>query len=144
MASARQPLDSPQKSDGNHVQSGDRVATADTVHLNEHTERDSTLQTGEHGYTGQGRSEQVHFEDVSAGEDAQQIVVSTQETGVYGKKLVVEARGRQWLGQMEASSIKQVSQDRTNVLLKTIGDKESSESLSYNRAYGAGRRLNQS
>jgi hypothetical protein len=75
----------------------------------------------------------VHFEDVLAGEDAQQVVVSTQQTGVYRKHVVVEARGIQWLGQMEASSIQQLSQDSIKVLLETKRGGESDERASYKR-----------
>jgi len=92
----------------------------------------------------QDETERVHFERVSAGEDAQQVIISTTLNSVYGRDVIVGARGSQLLGRMADSSVQQLSQDRAQVLLRTKEDAtELRETVGFNRAYGIGRRLNE-
>jgi hypothetical protein len=59
----------------------------------------------------------VHFERVTAAEDAQQAILSTAEQPVVAKDVSVERRGGQYLGQMADASIQQLSSDRRTLLL---------------------------
>ncbi|OQV10380.1 hypothetical protein CLAIMM_14392 [Cladophialophora immunda] len=89
-----------------------------------------------------GQTHNVHFENVSADEDTQQVIVSGTQEGIYGKDIRLKARGTQWLGQV-AQSIQCLSEDRTAVLLGIKEDKASKDNASYNRTYGPGRRLDE-
>jgi len=50
------------------------------------------------------------FEEVSATEDAHQVVVSTNEDLVSAKQLTASGRARQWLGQMHDDSLQLLTQ----------------------------------
>lgn len=83
----------------------------------------------------------VRFENMSAGEDAQQVVVSTVQKSLYGKGIVVEARGNQILGQTEDPSIQALSHDRVAVLVAQEESKEPRDTKNIVPAYGPGHRL---
>ena len=89
------------------------------------------------------RTEKVWFENVSAGEDAQQVILSTFQESVHGKDIDLKARGTQWLGQIDGPSIQQVSQDRKAVLLEMKEGKGPKSDTNFDRGvYGAAYRLN--
>lgn len=52
------------------------------------------------------------FEDVSVGEDSQQVIVATLGDLISAKRITAGDRGTQWLGQMSDSSLQQLSRDR--------------------------------
>lgn len=90
----------------------------------------------------QGKTADVHFENISASPDAQQVLVSTVQKSLYGKSIVVEARGNQILGQMGDPSIQRLSQDRAAVLLAAQQEsKQTEDTKSLVLASGPGRRL---
>lgn len=52
------------------------------------------------------------FEEVSAAEDAHQVVISTNGDLILAKRVTAAVRARQWLGQMTDLSLQQLSQAR--------------------------------
>jgi len=90
----------------------------------------------------QGQTADVHFENMSASPDAQQVLVSTVQKSLYGKNIVVEARGNQILGQMGDPSIQRLSQDRAAVLLAAQQEREQTQDpKNFGPTSGPGRRL---
>lgn len=101
----------------------------------------NNLQADDHrSYTlHQDEIESVHFENISADEDAQQIIVSTTGKRVYGKDIAVKAKGNQILGQIAEPALQQLTQDHANLLLRMNEGEESKENASFNQVYKAGR-----
>lgn len=52
------------------------------------------------------------LEDVSAAEDAHQIIISTKGDLIIAKKVSATGRARQWIGQMDDVSLQQLSGDQ--------------------------------
>ena len=115
---------------------------ADSVVKEKSDDSISTNSDCAEGRLQQDQLRNVHFENVLAAEDAQQVIVSTMQKGVFGRNLTVKAKGNQLLGQMADSSVHQLSKDRANVLLGAKEcPKESREAVSFSRVHGAGHTL---
>jgi hypothetical protein len=85
------------------------------------------------------------FEEVSAIEDAHQVVVSTNEDLISAKQLTASGRARQWLGQMHDDSLQLLTQaqgidlaDRATT--DNAREPETERAANFDQ-YGAGHRL---
>ncbi|KAG0644998.1 hypothetical protein D0Z07_9214 [Hyphodiscus hymeniophilus] len=79
----------------------------------------------------------VVLEDVSAAEDASQVIVSTHNNPISATRVSAETRAVQWTGQMAEASIQQLSRDRGNGL-QTISEPQRQTTTSFG-AHGPGR-----
>lgn len=96
------------------------------------------------GQTEQDRS--VVLEDVSANDDAHQVIVSTRGDCVSAKRITAGVRTSQWLGQMADDTLKQLSQDRgvgsSNYMSFTNGIQLDTQSdAKFEKQHGAGHKL---
>ena len=90
--------------------------------------------------SGPKQTQRVRFEHISAGEDAQHVIISTFRGSVYGNDVVVEERGTPVLGQLEDRSVQCLSADRKEVLLSVQEELETGDNTNFNVVYGAGHR----
>jgi hypothetical protein len=89
--------------------SGQRMSVEDTAQQQRMRGKDSVEQCLS-GQTDQAQS--IAFEDVSAAEHAQQVIVSTSGDRILARKVIAGVRTTQWLGQMSDNSLQKLSQDR--------------------------------
>jgi len=85
----------------------------------------------------------VHFENVKAGDDSLQILVSTTETGVFGKDVIIKDRSTQFLGPIPEHRLQDLSSDRTKVLLKMKEYDTPTNSPRFTERFGAGKVLSE-
>ncbi|KAF2494973.1 hypothetical protein BU16DRAFT_590256 [Lophium mytilinum] len=83
------------------------------------------------------------FEDVSAAEDAHQVIVSTFGDLISAKRVTAGVKSIQWLGQMPDSALQQLIRTRTVDLSKHPGMEECEEEqakghMAFEGIYGAG------
>lgn len=58
------------------------------------------------------------FEDVSAAQDAHQLIVATLGDLISAKRVTAGVRSTQWLGQMADATLQQLSRDRGRVAME--------------------------
>ena len=93
----------------------------------------------------QGRDKEVDIvraivlEDVSAAQDASQVIASTHNNPISATRVSAEAVAVQWTGQMADASIQQLSRDRGN-RLQTVSEPQGQNATSF-EAYGPGRTI---
>jgi hypothetical protein len=130
----------PLSTEGRTLDGNPASVGAESLSTSSHKGRPQTDEP--HGPTQRAsQMEGVHFENVSAAQDAQQVIVSTIHKAIYGRDLVVEARGSQLLGQIADPSVLQLSQNWVAVRLGVKEGEASKNTASFDHAYGAGHRL---
>jgi hypothetical protein len=91
----------------------------------------------------QGRNKEVDImraivlEDVSAAQDASQVILSTHNNPISATRVSSETRAVQWTGQMAEATIQQLSRDQGNSLQK-VSQPQGQNATSF-EAYGPGR-----
>ncbi|OBT46596.1 hypothetical protein VE00_01735 [Pseudogymnoascus sp. WSF 3629] len=87
--------------------------------------------------------DRIHvFEDVSMGDDGDQIIVATFGDLISAKRVTVGARSRQFLGQMSDASLQQLSQKVGCGPLEVDVDQSTGTNSPFEGRYGTGRPLN--
>jgi hypothetical protein len=81
------------------------------------------------------------FENVSTAKDAYQIIVAEPRDLISAKHIAAGARSTQWLGQITADSLQQLSRDRGHVTVEKDMEPQSGIDEGYNDRYGAGYKL---
>ena len=81
------------------------------------------------------------FENISAGQDAYQIVVSEPGHLFAAKDIAAEARSTQWMGQICAASLQQLSRDRSHVAVEKDMEPQNEMGEEFKDRYGAGYKL---
>jgi len=93
----------------------------------------------------QGRDKEVDIvraivlEDVSAAQDAYQVIASTNGNPLSATRVSAETRAVQWIGQMTEATIQQLSRDQGNSLQK-VSEPQGQEATSF-ATYGPGKTL---
>ncbi|OBT79864.1 hypothetical protein VF21_01577 [Pseudogymnoascus sp. 05NY08] len=87
--------------------------------------------------------DRIHvFEDVSMGDDGDQIIVATFGDLISAKRVTVGSRSRQFLGQMSDTSLQQLSQRIGRGPLEVDVDQSTRTNSPFEGRYGTGRPLN--
>ena len=81
------------------------------------------------------------FEDVSAAQDAHQLVVATLGDLISARNVSAAARSTQWLGQMSDASLQQLSRDRNRLAGETAVDSGSAMVGDFQDRHGTGKKL---
>ena len=81
------------------------------------------------------------FQDVSAGDDSQQIIVSTIGDLISAQRVTAGARSAQWCGQMSDISIQQISRDRNQGTVGLTTEPKAMTDAPFAARRGAGRNL---
>jgi len=83
------------------------------------------------------------FEDVSAAQEAHQLIVATLGDLISAKRVTAGLRAAQWLGQMSDASLQQLSRDRQvgRVAMVKAREPQSEMDAKFEGQYGAGRKL---
>ena len=81
------------------------------------------------------------FDDVSAAEDAHQLVVSTLGDLISAMRVSAGARSAQWLGQMSDASLQQLSRDRGHLAMGKAMEPHIGAVEKFEDQYGAGYKL---
>lgn len=96
--------------------------------------------------TEQGRDEEVDvvraivLEDVSAAQDAHQVIVSTSGNPVSATRVSAETRALQWAGQMSDDTVQQLSRGRGSSP-QEVREPEGQKAASFEATYGRGKAL---
>lgn len=87
--------------------------------------------------------DRIHvFEDVSMGDDGDQIIVATFGDLISAKRVTVGSRSRQFLGQMSDASLQQLSQKIGHGPFEVDIDQSTGTNSPFEGRYGTGRPLN--
>lgn len=81
------------------------------------------------------------FEDVSAAQDAHQVIVATLGDLISAKHVTAAARSTQWLGRMSDATVQQLSRDRSRIAAKDAVQPTSAVAGEFEDRHGTGRKL---
>lgn len=88
-----------------------------------------------------GHNPSVDFENITAADDALQVVVSTTNNSVRGRDIHTQTRAGHILGAMSDATLQRLSEDRTKVMLNAGADTTAAGSRQVVKSYGPGRTL---